>query len=397
MLRGEARADLSTRQKAVTRMTSRERVLMALHHEEADRVPIHDSPWVSSIERWHQEGLPVDVNPAEYFDFEMVTFGADTSPRFPIEVVDEDEEYIIRTTPFGGLRRDHKDYSSTPEIIDWPCKCRDDWEEMKPRLQPDRDRVDWGGAWLAGSADDDRGDDSVLETGRTDRRLGLPGWKRAREQDRFIVYAAAFGYDRMQNYLESQHLLTTLITDPDWIVDMYETDATLSIEMYEIMREGGFDFDGAFILCDLGYRNGLLFSPQHYDQQLRPTFRRLVDYFHGEGLPVILHSCGCVRELIPRFIEDGLDCLQPLEQKAGMDLLELKQEFGDELAFMGGIDARAMADADPAVIEGEIRSKIPVAMKGGGYIYHSDHSVPNNVSFSRYERVLELVRELGEY
>lgn len=378
-------------------MTARERMLMALRHEEPDRVPIHDSPWVSTVERWHDEGLPVEVNPAEYFNYEMVAFGADTSPRLPVKVVEEDEEYIVRTTPFGGLRRDHKDYSSTPEIIDWPCKSRDDWERIKERFTPSRDRVDWDGQWLAGTAEDERGNESTLETGRTERRMGLPGWRKARDQDRFIVYAAPFGYDRMQSYVASEELLTAIVTDPEWVVDMYETDATLSIQMYEIMTDGGFSFDGAFILCDLGYRNGLLFSPQHYDEQLRPTFRRLVDYFHDEGLPVILHSCGCVTELIPRFIEDGLDCLQPLEQKAGMDLVELAGAFGDDLAFMGGIDVRTMADPDPTVTEEEIRSKIPAAMQGGGYIYHSDHSVPNDVSFNRYEHVLELVREYGQY
>jgi len=378
-------------------MTSRERVLMALNHEQADRIPITDSPWVSAIDRWHQEGLPREVNPAEYFDFEWVDFGADTSPLLPIEVVEENEEYIIRTTPQGGLRRDHKDYSSTPEIIDYPCKTRDDWERIKERLTPNRDRVDWEGTWLAGTAEDQRGDDSMLETGRTDHRLGLPGWQQAYDQGRFIVYPAAFGYDKMQSYVASERLLIAIATEPDWVRDMYETDATLVIQMYEMMKQGGFQFDGAFILCDLGYRNGLLFSPRHYDEQLRPTFQRLVDYFHSEGLPVILHSCGCVKELIPRFIEDGLDCLQPLEVKAGMDLVELKEAFGDQIAFMGGIDARAMADPDSAVIEEEIARKIPVAKQGGGYIYHSDHSVPDNVSFEQYQRVLELVHQYGSY
>jgi len=378
-------------------MTSRERVLLALNHEEADRIPMHDSPWVSAVERWHQEGLPPEVNPAEYFDFEWVGFGADTSPRFPIEIIEEDEEYIVRTTNYGGVRRDHKDYSSTPQIIDYPCKSRDDWEKIKERLTPDRDRVDWEGDWLAGTDADERGDDSVLEVGRTDRRLGLPGWKRAYDEGRFIFYGAAFGYDLIQSYVASEQLLMLIATDPDWVRDMYETDATLSIQMYEIMKEGGFQFDGAFILCDLGYRNGLLFSPHHYDEQLRPTFQRLVDYFHSEGLPVILHSCGCVKELIPRFIEDGLDCLQPLEVKAGMDLVELKQAFGTQIAFMGGIDVRAMADPDPAVIENEIRTKIPIAKQGGGYIYHSDHSIPDNVSFDQYRHVLELVKQYGSY
>ncbi len=378
-------------------MTSRERVLMALNHEEADRVPIHDSPWTAAIQRWHNEGLPREVSPAEYFDYELVGFGADTSPCFPIEIVDEDEEYILRTTQHGGLRRDHKDYSSTPEIIDYPCKTREDWEKIKERLTPDRDRVDWDGAWLAGTGEDQRGDDSILETGRCDRRLGLPGWQQAYDEGRFVFYPAAFGYDKMQSYVASEQLLMAIATEPDWVRDMYETDVTLTIQMYEIMTEGGFRFDGAWLYCDLGYRNGLLFSPQHYDEQLRPTFQRLVDYFHSQGLPVLLHSCGCVTELIPRFIEDGLDCLQPLEQKAGMDLLELKKNFGDKLTLMGGIDVRAMADSDPAVIEEEIRTKIPLAKQGGGYIYHSDHSIPNNVSFDQYRRVLALVRQYGGY
>jgi len=228
-------------------VTARERVLAALELEEADRIPIHDSPWVSSIDRWHSEGLSVEVNPAEYFDYEMVCFGADTSPMFPIEIVEEDEEYILRTTAFGGLRRDHKDYSSTPQIIDYPCKTQEDWEEIKARLTPSRDRVDWEGGWLAGSADDQRGDESVLEVGRTDRRLGLPGWQRAYDQGRFIIYAAGFGYDQIQSYVASEQLLVAIATDPEWVMDMYETDATLNIQMYEIMKEGGFQFDGAWI------------------------------------------------------------------------------------------------------------------------------------------------------
>ena len=163
------------------------------------------------------------------------------------------------------------------------------------------------------------------------------------------------------------------------------------------MKEGGFEFDGVWLACDLGYSKGLLFSPRHFDEQLRPTLRRLFDHFRGDGMPVILHSCGCVRDLIPYFIEDGLACLQPLEVKAGMDLIELKKEFGAEISFMGGIDVRAMADPDPSVIEKEIETKILFAKKGGGYVYHSDHSIPTNVSLEQYRRVLELVKKYGAY
>ena len=378
-------------------MTSRERVLMALNHEEPDRVPFHDSPWVSAIQRWYNEGLPTDISPAQYFDFEIVTFGADTSPRFPVQVVEETEEYIVTTTPFGGQRRDHKDYSTTPQIVDYPCKSRDDWEKVKERLKPDRDRVDWEGRWLVGSAEDERGEQSILETDRVERRKGLPGCRKAREDGKFICYGVAVGYDKIQSYVASERLLIAIATEPDWVRDMYEVDAELAIAMFEMMKDGGFEFDGAWLYCDLGYRNGLLFSPQHYDQQLRPTFRKLFDYFNSQGLPVFLHSCGRVTELVGRFVEDGLSCLQPLEVKAGMDLLQLKSDYGDRLTLMGGIDVRAIADPDPLRIEEEIRSKMPFAKKGGGYIYHSDHSIPNNVSFQQYCRVKDLVRNHGAY
>lgn len=67
------------------------------------------------------------------------------------------------------------------------------------------------------------------------------------------------------------------------------------------------------------------------------------------------------------------------------------------LSFMGGIDVRAMANPDPRVIEEEIRTKFEVAKEDGGYIYHSDHSVPKDVSFEQYERVMELIREYEGY
>jgi len=377
-------------------MNSRERVLAALNFEEADRIPIHDSPWAATVERWRKEGLPTDISPAEYFDYEIVCFGADTTPRFPVEVLEEDEEYIVETTPFGGVRRNHKDYSTTPQIIDYPCKSRADWERIKERLVPSRDRVNWEGKGSIGLLGSVR-EDSVLYTGRTEWRVGLPGYRQAREAGKFICYSAAVGYDKIQSYVATEQLLIAIATEPDWVRDMYETDATLVIEMCEIMREGGFDFDGAFLFCDLGYRNGLLFSPRHFEEQLHPTFQRLFDYFNSNGMPVILHSCGDVRRLIPYFIKEGLRCLQPLEVKAGMDLVALKEEWGDKLAFMGGIDVRAMAEEDPSVIEEEIRTKIPVAKRGGGYIYHSDHSIPKNVSLAQYQRVLELVRQYGSY
>ncbi len=345
--------------------------MKALAHEEPDRIPIHDAPWIATEERWRAEGLPAGTTPADYFGYEMESASPDTSPRFSPRVMERTEEFIVETTPHGGLRKNFRDYATTPEIISAPVKGEGDWERIKRRLERDLTRVEWVTA--RGSAD------------------------RASAEGRFFAFNAVHGYDAAQGYLMSQDLLVAMAEKPEMVRDIVRTVAELTIAMAGMMMDNGIRFDGAYLFADMGYRNALLFSPRMYRELLMDVDVMTCEFFHDRGMPVFLHSCGRVKEILPDLIRAGFDCLQPLEVKAGMDLVELKEEYGDRITFMGGIDVRAMADDDPGVIEEEIASKIPVAMKGGGYIYHSDHSVPKNVSFKQYVHVMELVRKYGTY
>lgn len=352
-------------------MNARERINLALRHREADRIPIHDSPWAATMDRWRNEGLPSGISADDYFGYELWGVDPDTSPMFPVEILREDDEYIVEKNRYGGVRKNHRDFSTTPMIVDYPCKNREDWEKIKPRLTPSDRRVDWVS--------------------------GLQSFHREHSRGRFITYNVVVGYDKILNYVAMPRLLRAVIQEPEWVKDMYRTDAKLAIDMCDIMMKGGFKFDGAFLYCDLGYRGGTFFSPKHYEDQMHPVFKELCTYFHSHGMLVFLHCCGKVKDLIPFLIDEGIDCLQPLEVKSGMDLIELKEKYGDKISFMGGIDVRLMSLDDPKPIEKEIREKILVAKEGGGYIYHSDHSVPKNVSFEQYKRVIELVHKYGKY
>ena len=351
--------------------TPRERILAALHHEKPDRVPIHDEPWETTIRRWHREGLPEDQSPDVFFKYELRGYGADLSFQIPKETIEETEEYTIIRNENGAIVKDWKDKTSVPMYLEFPFKDKKGWEEFKPMLEWNDNRVKW---------------QENLPRHKTDREAGL-----------FITYGAPMGYDRTQGWCGSENLLMAMIEDPDWVKDMFNTGIRQLIEGYEAMTAGGFKFDAAFVFDDMGYRNASLFSPRAYRELLFPAHKRLCYFMHSKGLRVILHSCGCVKELIPQLIEAGFDCLQPLEVKAGMDLIELKKLYGEKLAFMGGIDVRAMADPNPQVIEEEIRTKFEAAMSDGAYIYHSDHSVPDNVSFEQYKHVIELVHKYGKY
>ena len=352
-------------------MTGCDRFLLALAHREGDRVPISDTPWEPTIARWHREGLPEDTSPAQFFGYERAGTGADLSFQLPTETLEETDTLKVVRDAWGATTRVFKDRESVPELLDYSVTDRRSWEALKPRY-----------AW-----NDTRANFSALKA----------SCETIREQGFFLHFSAGFGFDRVQRFVGMPRVLTAMLGDPAWVKEMFDATADLIITAAEELLGHGIEFDGAFLWNDMAYRNGPFFSPAAYREIELPAQKRLCDFFHARGLPVILHTDGDVRPIIPLIIEAGFDCLQPLEVKAGMDLVALKAEYGQRLAFMGGIDARAMADPDPAVVEHEIRTKLPVAKRGGGYIYHSDHSVPDNVSFDQYKRVMELVHEYGRY
>jgi uroporphyrinogen decarboxylase len=98
---------------------------------------------------------------------------------------------------------------------------------------------------------------------------------------------------------------------------------------------------------------------------------------------------------IPEFIEIGIDCLNPLEVKAGMDPIAIKRQYGDRLVLNGGINAVLWDDTE--AIDAEMRRVIPVVKERGGYIFSSDHSVPSSVSLENFRHIVELAKTLGRY
>ncbi len=115
------------------------------------------------------------------------------------------------------------------------------------------------------------------------------------------------------------------------------------------------------------------------------------------NLPVIMHACGYIAPLLPGMMEAGIDCLQVIEVKAGMDLVKLYDMYGDKLSFMGGMDVRELYSNDKARVQCELESKLPHVMGHNGYALHSDHSIPNTVNIDVYEYFIEKGLELGTY
>jgi len=330
-----------------------------------------DTIWGTTLARWRQEGLPADKDPAAYFGFDgWWAVGADISLQLPIERLEDTEDYYVERNSDGAVNKYWKKQTSTPELVSFLITDRRKWDEYKARAAYNPSRVNL---------------DQALDSFRKARESGVP-----------FQYFSGVGYDWWQRIVGPVTMLTAMLDDPAWVREMFEANTTLQITIMEEMMGHGIEFDSAFFWDDLGYRNGTLFSPAMYRELLFPYHKRLCGFCNARKIAVVLHSCGNVKAFLPMFIEAGFACLQPLETKAGMDLIELKKQYGDAITLMGGIDVRKMASGGRE-LEQEVVRKILAAKRGGGYIYHSDHSVPDDVSFASYSRVIELVKEYGRY
>lgn len=352
-------------------MNAQERVARVLAGDVPDRVPLMDSYWETTIARWRREGLPPDVSPNTYFGTdEIVRIGGDYSMQFPERTVEEHGATRLYWDMDGALRRDlHVEEGWTSQWLDFTIKTRDDWRKHRHQMAFDAARVL---PWV------------------------VDAYHRARAQGYFVCYSAHACFHPTWMRVGMETMLMWMLDDPTFVDELFAAHTQLVIDIYEGMRRMGMTFDAAFFSDDLGYQAAPLISPALYRKLVMPNHKRLCDHFAGYGLKTLLHSDGNIAPLIPGFLEAGFAGLHPLEAKAGLDVRALKPQYGDRLTFLGNIDVRKLAGTRDE-IEQEIASKLTAAKVGGGYIYHSDHSVPNDVSFENYAFAIEMVKRYGAY
>jgi len=352
-------------------MTSHERFTRMFEHREADRIPIIDYPWGATIERWQSEGLPTDISYVDYLGLDKVaTISVDNSPQYEIKVIEETDDYIIATTPWGATEKNFKHAASTPGMIDFRIKSPQAWQEAKQRMVPSRDRIKL----------------DYLKA----------NYKHWREDGYWIEGSGWFGFDVTHAHMVgTDRLLVAMIEDPEWCLDMFYHYQDVNLALLDMVWDAGYKFD---VLCwpdDMGYKYNQFFSLKTYRELLKPLHKSAIDWAHAKGIKAYLHSCGNIMPFIPELVEIGLDALNPLEVKAGMDPIGLKKEFGDDLVLHGGINAVLYSDIE--AMEAEIRRVVPKMKENGGYIFASDHSVPSSVSLRDFQRIIELARQLGSY
>ena len=327
--------------------------------------------WPETVARWRQEGLAEGVEPWEdcgIIHYCRPPIERGIFPPFPEEVLEDGETSRVVRTADGIICRESKLGLRLPQFIKHPVARREDFEQLKERLDPDqpgRYPADWE-QWVAEA----RTSPDLVCIGR--RENGFFGW--------------------LRELMGLEGLLYGYVDQPELVHEICRYHVTFLQRLYgRALREAPLDF--VFMWEDMAYKNGPLISPAFFREFMLPYYHQMVDYYRQMGARwIVVDSDGDISQLIPLFVEAGVDGLLPFEVAAGNDVLAVREAF-PRLRIIGGIDKRALA-RDPEAIDRELEGKLPALLRAGGYLPTLDHHVPPEVPYAHFRYYLRRCREL---
>ncbi len=389
-------------------MTSFEVIDALLRGKKADRVGLMDSPWPDAMAAWVQQGYPtrmvykepgdkfwrpadgrwddvavageyVEPVPAwEHFGYDMVGIGPwfDVAPlRGYDELVEETAEWDVRRDGAGASFKYWKHKSGTPEHMDFRMTSREVWErDYRPHV------VAWDPA-----------------------RVDVPEMRKSvaslAGKDRWVHYGHLFIWELARKSMGDLTLYQSLLLDPAWMHDFNRVYTDLYKRAFTYIFETVGLPNGVWLYEDMGYKNGLFASPKVFAELIFPYYTELVAFFHSYDLPVVLHTCGSTVQALPLIVEAGFDGLNPMERKAkGNDPFAFAEQYGDKLAFVGGLDTRVFETNDRDIIRREVTAYIEgMKARGARLVFASDHSISPNTRYESYRYAVEVYRECMGY
>lgn len=353
-------------------MNSRERFLATTHYGSRDSLFHWEmGPYEETIQRWRAEGLPSDSN-WHYFGgydrFEIAPVNVSLCPVFERETLEKTEEYEIYRDGDGVIKKKLADVPppAMPQYLEYPLKGREQWPEFKSRLNPDspaRFPLHW--------------ESIKKQYFNRDFPLG-------------VSYVSLYGW--LRNWMGVEGISLAIYDDPGFVE---QAAAEMTDYMLAVLEKAleGVQYDFASFWEDMAYKTSSLISPEHYRKIFLPHYRRITDRLHEAGIDVfMLDSDGNVEELIPCWLDVGINFIYPMEVAAGMDVVALRKKFGTDLLIGGGMDKRVLA-SNKAAIKRMVDEKIPL-MQEGGYIPGCDHAMPPDISWENYLYYRQLLLEV---
>ena len=381
-------------------MNSRERVLAAINHKQPDRIPFDiGSSMMTGIHRdaYHQWRNLLGFAKQEvvcYFEPSMQIvyieedfrkhLQIDTSPalpawpeNFPLNIVENEESFYYYDEWGYGLKMPKSDpvYYS---LFHHPLRNANSLTDLKQYHYPDP----------------------------TDKTRLAPieeQIKRAEQNQKAIVLNnVCAGTMEVASWLRGlDQFLTDLALQPIMAEFLLEKVMEFKLAYWEmVLSEFGDKIDVVVESDDIGTQTSMLISPRMYRKYIKPCHQKILEFIHSKtSAKIFFHSCGAIRLIIPDLIEIGVDILNPVQfNLPGMDPIELKSEFGNDLVFWGGgVETQfVLSRGSKQEVEKSVNSQLENLGKDGGFVFATVHNIQAEVPVENLSTMWKTVMDFGK-
>ena len=318
-------------------------------------------PIVGLKEEWEAQGAT-----PEELDFSAFTYRCEARGGIPVstgqmggyppETIEETDDHILTRDGLGRTLKLCKGFATLPLPLDYPVKNMDDWRRIKPWYEFSEGR--FGENWEAVAR-------QHAAAGRV-VSVNIPG-----------------GFDLPRQLMGDAEVCMAYYEKPDLVHDILTTIGDTAVRVLDRVS-ATVQIDLLSVHEDMAGKSGSLAGPKQIKEFIKPYYRRVWDMLRDRGARLFdQDSDGDMNGVVDAFLDAGVNCMHPLEPAAGMDIVALREAYGDRLAFYGGLDKHVIRQSTDA-IEAELEYKVPPMVATGGCVLALDHRIPNGTPLENY-------------
>ena len=366
--------------------------------------------WTATFDRWVSEGMPVknldnkkEIN-AHLLGQEEQNEGifpagairgmgkcnnppwiVALDPMFELKILSQDEDYVVEVDYDGTIVRRKKNQDMTiPQYLEYPVKDKKSWIEYKKRLDP-FSRGRWPENWEIMSEDNTT---FFLKPEHVGKH-----WK-YRDFPLGMNLLSLFG--NLRQYMGIENLSLAIYDNFALVEEMIEWQTYIAMEMVKKVFKAGITLEWVWLWEDMAYNKASLVSPNFVKKYMVPGYKKIVEILKNNNVDALILDCdGNIDELLPIWVDCGINAIYPIERAAGMDPIKMRKQFGKNLVLVGGVDKRELAKGKPE-IDAQV-SMVKELASQSGYLVNCDHNMAPDISYENIVYFINEVRKLNKW
>jgi len=328
-------------------------------------------PMVGLKEEWEEQGATPEELDFSAFKYRLEARGGipvSTGRRggYPSEFIEETEDHILTRDGLGRIMKLSKGAATLALPMNYPVKDMDDWLKFKPFYEFSEAR--FGKNWEESA-------------------------RRHREAGRVVSVGIPGGFDETRQLMGVETLSIAYYEQPELVHDILNTIGDTACKVLDRVS-ATVQVDMLSVHEDMAGKTGPLAGPKQVNEFIKPYYRRIWDMLADRGARLFdQDSDGNMNAVIPAFLDAGVNCMHPMEPAADMDIVKIREKYGTNLAFYGGIDKHVIRRSKEEIVA-ELEYKIPPMIATGGCVIALDHRIPNGTPLENYWFYINKVWEM---